>query len=567
MNSLKKSMDIISSILDIDQNIDGELYLKEFIKNIAKNMNVKYVLIGHPIGNDLNKIETDVVWAGNDFVDNFIYNLKDTPCEIVLSGERVCIHESNVCIDFPEDKLLQEMNIEAYIGAPVISKNKTGVSSILVLLDEKPMKDKEFFSVVTEFLALRASAEIEKIHREERLKYEVEKRTKELKSANATIFSLNESLELERSEKKFKILFENSPIGMAMIDYESGKFIEVNKSLQESIQYSKEELLSLSYKDITSKEYKDLDLKQIEQLNKTGKFGPDEKEYIKKDASLYPIKISGFSIINPDGKKVVWSIIEDITEVKNQIKNQEIMFHQSKVASLGEMLGNIAHQWRQPLSIISTTATGTKLKKELGILQEKEFFENMDSINEKTQYLSKTIDDFRNFFLSDSSSQSKIDTNILIEKTVSLIKDSFKSSNVEIIINNQATEGSLCCNENLLIQALINILNNAKDALNMIDDKEMKKFVFIDIKKINNSISINIKDNAKGIPLKIKDKIFEPYFTTKHESHGTGIGLYMTNQIITKHLNSTIIVENVKYTYENVPYSGASFDLIIKCSS
>lgn len=566
MNSLQKSMNIISTILDIDQSLDGELYLKEFIKNIAKNMNVKYALIGHPIGGNLNEIATDVVWADCKFVDNFIYSLKDTPCEIVLTGERVCIHDSNVCIDFPEDQLLQNMNIEAYVGAPVVSKNKAGVSSILVLLDDKPMEDREFFSVVTEFLALRASAEIEKIHNEERLKFEVEKRTKELNFANEKIFSLKESLELERSETKFKILFENSPIGMAMIDYESGFFIEANKSFQESIQYTNDELYSLSYMDITPNKYKEQGSQQIEELDYTGTFGPNEKEYIKKDGSLYPIKISGFSIINPDEKKVVWVIIEDITEAKNQIKNQEIMFHQSKVASLGEMLGNIAHQWRQPLSIISTTATGTKLKKEMGILQDEEFLENMDNINDKTQYLSKTIDDFRNFFLSDSSSQTKIDTNTLIQKAVSLIKDSFKISNVEIIINNENTDDLLYCNENLLIQALINILNNAKDALILIDDKDFNKYVFINVRKENDFISIEIKDNGKGIPLKIKDKIFDPYFTTKHKSHGTGIGLYMTNQIITKHLNSSIRVENKEYTYDNKKYVGASFDLILKSS-
>jgi hypothetical protein len=223
MESLQKIMKLISDILDIDQNIEGKLYLEQFIKNIAITLNIKYVLLGHLIGNDLNEIQTEVVWAADKIIDNFSYNLKDTPCEVVLSGKRVCIHDSNVCIDFPDDKLLQDMNIESYVGAPVVSKNKSGISSILVLLDDKPMKDKEFFSVITEFLALRASAEIEKLHIDKRLKYEVEKRAKELELANKKISSLHKSLELERSETKFRMLFENSPLGMAMIDYQTGK--------------------------------------------------------------------------------------------------------------------------------------------------------------------------------------------------------------------------------------------------------------------------------------------------------------------------------------------------------
>jgi len=560
--SLKKSMNIISNILDIDQNLDGELYLKEFVKNIAINMDVKYVLIGHPTDGELTRVQTDVVWAGDGYIDNFIYDLKDTPCEIVLSGERVCIHDSNVCIDFPDDELLQEMNIEAYIGAPVTSKNESGVSSILVLLDEKPMKDREFFTVVTEFLAQRASAEMEKIHIEDRLKYEVEKRTNELNFANEEISSLNKTLELERAERKFKTLFENSPIGMIMIDQETGNFLEVNNSILQSTKYTKEEFLSLSFKDIIYEEDKNNEL--LNKLNEVKKLGPIEKECIKKDSSTYPIRISIFSIVNTDGKKVIWGIVEDITEIKNQIKNQEIMFHQSKVASLGEMLGNIAHQWRQPLSTISTTATGTKLKKEFGTLEDKEFLENMDSINEKTQYLSKTIDDFRNFFLSDSSKQIEVNIDEAIEKTISLIKDSFKSSNIKIVINNTTVDSSFICNENLLIQALINILNNAKDALNTIEEKDFEKCVFIDVQKEDNSISIKIKDNAKGIKETIKNKIFEPYFTTKHKSHGTGIGLYMTNQIITKHMKSKITVENVTYSYDGKTYTGAVFSLLLK---
>ena len=162
MESLQKTMSLISTILDIDQNLNGQLYLEKFVENVANNLNVKYALIGHPIDNKLDEIITDAVWADDQIVDNFKYKLKDTPCEIVLSGERVCIHDSNVCIDFPEDLLLQEMKIEAYVGAPVISKNNSLVSGILVLLDDKPMKDKEFFTVITEFLALRAAAEIDK---------------------------------------------------------------------------------------------------------------------------------------------------------------------------------------------------------------------------------------------------------------------------------------------------------------------------------------------------------------------------------------------------------------------
>ena len=121
---------ILTSILDIKQNLSGIEYINEFIKNIAINLDVKYVLIGHPTDIQLSQIQTDVVWANGKYIDNFTYQLKDTPCEFVLTGERVCIHDKNVTIDFPEDKLLQELGIESYVGAPVVSKTFSGISNL-----------------------------------------------------------------------------------------------------------------------------------------------------------------------------------------------------------------------------------------------------------------------------------------------------------------------------------------------------------------------------------------------------------------------------------------------------
>jgi len=202
MDKEKDIIKILTSILDIDQSISGTKYLRQFIKNIALNLDVKYALIGHPIDEALSQIQTDVVWANDDFAENFMYKLKDTPCEIVLSGERVCIHDKNVSLDFPEDKLLQEMGIEAYVGAPVVSRSVSGVSSILVLLDEKPMENRDFFSSICEFLALRASAEIEQFRIEENLSSQVHQRTKELEKSNKNLQQTN--IELSKTLKKLE---------------------------------------------------------------------------------------------------------------------------------------------------------------------------------------------------------------------------------------------------------------------------------------------------------------------------------------------------------------------------
>jgi signal transduction histidine kinase len=230
---------------------------------------------------------------------------------------------------------------------------------------------------------------------------------------------------------------------------------------------------------------------------------------------------------------------------------------------MGEMIGNIAHQWRQPLSTITTASTGMILQKEMGILNDEFFFEATKKINSSAQHLSKTIDDFRNFF-----SPNKIKSNIHLENlfaiTFDLISAQFSAKDIKIIKNIENIE--LYTYENELLQALINILNNARDELIKLPNDE-EKFIFIDaFKSGTNKLEITIKDNAGGIKEENLEKVFEPYFSTKHKAQGTGIGLYMTEEIITKHLNGQIFVENKEFVYDNKTYFGAQFTIELNLS-
>lgn len=122
---------------------------------------------------------------------------------------------------------------------------------------------------------------------------------------------------LKRSEDKFILLFENSPVGMAMIDHHTGKFLEVNDALLNYVGYTKDELMKMSFWDITPRKYDSQEQAQIEELNQKGQFGPNEKEYIRKDGSRLPIRLSGFKMTDVDEREVVWGVIEDITIEKS----------------------------------------------------------------------------------------------------------------------------------------------------------------------------------------------------------------------------------------------------------
>ena len=384
-----------------------------------------------------------------------------------------------------------------------------------------------------------------------------EKKKEELKELNDLALSLTKSQQLLLSlfDKGDSTLFKWKNKKDWPIEY-------VSLSIFELLGYEKKEFLSkhIKYSDFIHKDDIDRVLSEVNLALEENKsyFKHEPYRIITKDKQVKWVLDSTSVQRDNDGR--VTNFIGNITDISDQIRNQELLYHQSKIASLGEMLGNIAHQWRQPLSIISTIATGTKLKKELDMLDDKELLNDMENINNHTQYLSSTIDDFRDFFSSNDYIKNQINLKDTLKKTFSLIKDAYKNSNINII-QDLDDDSSLLYNENILIQALINILNNAKDALNKIENIDLDKYVFVTLRKEKDFYVIKIRDNAKGIEEEYLDKIFEPYFTTKHQNQGTGIGLYMSNQIISKHLKSTISVQNVKYTYLEKDYKGAEFSI------
>jgi signal transduction histidine kinase len=247
---------------------------------------------------------------------------------------------------------------------------------------------------------------------------------------------------------------------------------------------------------------------------------------------------------------------------QNQIKLKEkdrIMYQQAKMASMGEMLENIAHQWRQPLSVISSEASGIKVKKEFDILDEEELLNTMDNITQTTQHLSNTIDDFRNFF------KPQIEKEIFniessIEKTLNIIGKKLASRDF-IVIKNVGKNLKVDGFESELVQVFMNIISNTIDATVLKNIQQ--RYLFIDIFEDNNNVVISIKDSAGGIPKDIINKIFDPYFTTKHKSNGTGIGLYMSEEIIVKHFYGEIIAQNITYEYENQELIGVEFKIIL----
>jgi len=362
---------------------------------------------------------------------------------------------------------------------------------------------------------------------------------------------ISEEIESERKLKyqkeEFETIFNYSKDGIAIIDLDTN-FLKFNDSYLALTGFSKEELLSKSCFELTAPEDISRTKEALKHVFKYGFIESFEKTCIINKDKRVTVNVS-ISLL-PDKKRLLM-VTKDMSAIK--------LFHeQSRLASMGEMIGNIAHQWRQPLSVITTAASGLKLKSEMDILTKDEISVAGDNIVEQANYLSKTIDSFRNYIKGDRSF-TKVSIKDVLKDTISLVSASLHNNYINLILdidNDLKIVGS----KNELTEAFINILNNSKDALKSNVKNENDRLIFIKTKKeSDNKLILEFLDSGGGIEESIIDKIFDPYFTTKHKFQGTGLGLSMVSKIIRERHKGLIEVYNKEFTYNNKKYKGVCF--------
>lgn len=377
--------------------------------------------------------------------------------------------------------------------------------------------------------------------------------------------------ELQKSEERFRTLFDIAPILLNSFD-KNGKVILWNKECERTFGWSKEEIEA--FENPIEKFYPDPKIQQklidslfeknhanYEQWNPKTKSGKtintmwanvslpdDETIHIghnitqqKEDEKLIIKKTEQLQIAKQKLEDLNNSLEEKVKkEIEKSTKQQVVLMQQSKLVQMGEMIENIAHQWRQPLSqinssvlLIDTSLMKNKVKDEL--IEDK-----LLEIESLTAYMSKTIDDFKNFF-HPNKKKTIFEVKNAIEKSYDILKGTLKVYYIDVDIN---TPANLYCNSHLeeLQQVLLTLLNNAIDAL--ISTKIQNAKITIKISQKNKDVVMTIQDNAKGVDEQLMTKIFEPYFTTKHQSQGTGLGLYMAKMIIESGLGGTLDVAN-----------------------
>jgi C4-dicarboxylate-specific signal transduction histidine kinase len=240
-----------------------------------------------------------------------------------------------------------------------------------------------------------------------------------------------------------------------------------------------------------------------------------------------------------------------VQAVDDLLRKDRMLITQGRLAAMGEMINNIAHQWRQPLNALGLVIQQLPLFYESGEFSEEVLNDNVDKSMELIQHMSRTIDDFRNFFRSDKE-MTLFRVNHVIRQTVSLIEESFKDKQTSIAFHTES-DPTITGYPNEYAQVLLNILINAHDVLveRNIDDALISIHAFVEKEKT----VVTITDNAGGIAEEIMGKLFEPYFTTKGPDKGTGIGLFMAQTIIEKNMGGRLTACNTR--------KGAEFRIVV----
>ena len=341
---------------------------------------------------------------------------------------------------------------------------------------------------------------------------------------------------------ELETIFNNSKDGVAILDMDSN-FLKVNPEFLILSSQNKSDLLKSSLLGFSSKEHTDAVKKALADIYKNGFIKNLEIEHIKENSELITINIS-MSLLSHPARILI--NVRDVTQriqIQKQLhEKEELMIAQSRHAAMGEMISMIAHQWRQPLSVISMDANNTLLDIELDNIKIEVLREQMEGIVEQTQELSKTIDDFKSFFQPNRKKDEVLLRDVYNE-TISVIGKSLQNNNIEAT-NNISVDEKVFVFSRELLQVLLNLINNAKEALEANREKDRK--IVTTISAQNKNIVISVCDNAGGVKDDVIKKVFDPYFSTKNEKNGTGLGLYMSKTIIEKHFNGLLSVSNTE---------------------
>ena len=372
---------------------------------------------------------------------------------------------------------------------------------------------------------------------------------------------LTAQLELKRSNARYYDLYNKAPIGYCTVS-EDGLILESNNTASEMFGFNNDQLRKKKFTDLICKEDQDIYYFCCAKFLSSKQETSCELRMKNNEGFIFWVNILATLETQTNGFPYVRVVLVDITESKNaqeeiqklnatlkdeisrqleDLRKKDILLvEQATLAQLGEMINMIAHQWRQPLNAISGAAVELSLLNAMGAISKEKIDHNTRFTQEVARKMSTTIDDFMDFHKSADVCEFSLFN--AVNKTADMVLPQFKSRSIELEIDIDE-KLTVFHNEAAIKHSLLNILINSRDAFDEQIDKDNCKIKIYTQEK-NNATLLLIEDNAGGIAPNIIKKVFNPYFTTKEQGKGTGLGLYMTKKVIEKVKKSTVSVES-----------------------
>ncbi len=332
---------------------------------------------------------------------------------------------------------------------------------------------------------------------------------------------------------------------------------------KEIIGYKPDEIeltLNLWAQRLYEEDKKRVDRSLIAHLKQEIPYFEDEFRIKCKNGRFKWLKVRAKALFENDRAYRMVGFYTDIDPLKKleeeNLQKEAYILEQSKMTAMTDMLSNIAHQWRQPLSVITTVVSGIKVTLELDLFDKEDIIRDLDTVSNTSQKLSRTIDSFKDTY---EFGHKKEDFNIkeLIINNIDILKPAFSYENIEVIVEAQDIEYYGYKDELLLI--MNKVIQNAKEAI--INHQIKDGLIFIELQKEDKDVHLKIYDNGLGIDKNIQPKIFEPYFTTKHKAQGIGLSLYMAKNVMLKYFLGNLTFKNKAFTYKNKEYKGTEFTI------
>jgi PAS domain S-box-containing protein len=361
-------------------------------------------------------------------------------------------------------------------------------------------------------------------------------------------------LELDETKRRYFDLYNMAPIGYCTLD-NKGLILDANLSASTMLGMPRAHLLKQAISHFILKEDQDIYYLYSKKSFESGKPQSSELRMVNEKKMPFWVHMVSSTGEDAEGAPILRLVLSDINESKAMeeelILKDQMMISQSRQAAMGEMISMIAHQWRQPLNIISLAVSNIETTYSLHLLDEKTLETNTEIIAKNIIYMSNTIDAFRNFFKPEHAKEL-VGIEDVIRCTVEMIGQSLKNENISLKIENNS-HSPLLLFKSSLIQVMLNILSNARDEF--ITKKVTQAAITVTVNETLEGVTIAICDNAGGIPEAIIDKLAQPYFTTKKLT-GTGLGLHISKTIVEKYLLGTFSWHNEK--------DGACFVITLK---